>query len=141
MASTARPVAGSQPRVAPQPASVLFIDRTDGAVFRLAYLGLSREFRVIWSDTRARSAAHVQRAHPVCAVVAVNDVGHDDALLLVTWLRSVNVPVIASCVTTEDAAALVAAGAEAALCRPHRVAELVEHVARASQQPRRGSVG
>ncbi|MBL8933898.1 MAG: hypothetical protein JNM69_05055 [Archangium sp.] len=128
--TTPEPVA--QPVEALLRQNVLFVDRTGGTVFRFAYLTLSQRFRVLWSDSRERTVAHVQRTNVSCAVVAVDRVGHDDLLPLVLWLRQLGIPVIASCVNGDDAAALRAAGAAVALCRPHGAAELLAQVTRAA---------
>ncbi len=130
MSTTPAPV--SQPVAALQRQNIVFIDRTGGAVFRFAYLALSQTYRVLWSDSRERTVAHVQRTNVACAVVAVDKVGHDDLLPLVLWLRQFDIPVIASCVSGDDAAALRAAGASVALCRPHGSAELLEQITRAA---------
>ncbi|MBM4781423.1 MAG: hypothetical protein GQE15_27395 [Archangiaceae bacterium] len=129
MSTTPEPV--SQPVEALHRQNVLFIDRTGGTVFRFAYFALSQTFRVLWSDSRERTVAHVQRTNVACAVVAVDKVGQDDLLPLVVWLRQVGIPVIASCVSGDDAAALRAVGASVALCRPHGSAELRAEIMRA----------
>ncbi len=126
MSTTPAPV--SQPVAALHRQNIIFVDRTGGAVFRFAYLALSRTFRVLWSDSRERTVAHVQRTNVSCAVVAVDKVGHDDVLPLVLWLRQLEIPVIASCVAGDDAAALRGAGASMVLCRPHGSAELLEQI-------------
>ncbi len=126
------PVPVAQPVEALHRQSVIFVDRTGGAVFRFSYFALSQTYRVLWSDSRERTVAHVQRTNVACAVVAVDRVGHDDLLPLVVWLRQLDIPVVASCVTATEAAALRAAGASVALCRPHGAAELLDQVTRAA---------
>ena len=81
MSTTQEPV--SQPVEALHRQNILFIDRTGGTVFRFSYLALSQNYRVLWSDSRERTVAHVQRTNVACAVVAVDKVGHDDLLPLV----------------------------------------------------------
>lgn len=130
MSETPEPVA--QPVEALHRQNVIFVDRTGGTVFRFAYFALSQTYRVLWSDSRERTVSHLQRTNVSCAVVAVDRVGHDDVLPLVLWLRQIGVPVIASCVNGDDAAALRAAGASVVLCRPHGSAELLEQITRAA---------
>lgn len=130
MSTTPTPVA--PPVEALHRQNIIFVDRTGGAVFRFSYFALSQTYRVLWSDSRERTVAHVQRTNVACAVVAVDKIGHDDLLPLVLWLRQLDIPVIASCVSTDEAAALRAAGAAVVLCRPHGSAELLEQVTRAA---------
>jgi DNA-binding response OmpR family regulator len=110
--------------------NIVFVDRTGGLLFRTSYTALSERYRVIWSDTAEHTLSHVGRLGPDvhCVVMAADEVSKEDSLSLVSRLRKQGVPVVASCATLGQAIALLSAGAQEVLRRPHTTKELLSRV-------------